>query len=125
MGTFVFFIVCYECSKAESVSLVDTLLYHSTIVSWMNAYKVVPGLVNVFGPLGSNSLYLQLAAGLDVGPWDKQMSSVLFSLFYAAFILYTLADIHNASVKRYRGSLPVALLQSVMLIWFITNNILD
>ncbi|MBQ9538875.1 MAG: hypothetical protein IJU95_06360 [Treponema sp.] len=125
LGTFVFFIVCYECSKAESVSLVDTLLYHSTIVSWMNAYKVVPGLVNVFGPLGSNSLYLQLAAGLDVGPWDKQMSSVLFSLFYAAFILYTLADIHNASVKRYRGSLPVALLQSVMLIWFITNNILD
>ncbi len=77
----VFFIVCYECSKAEGVSLVDTRLYHATIVSWMNAYKVVPGLVNLFGPLGSNSLYLQLAAGLDVGPWDKQMSNILYSLF--------------------------------------------
>ncbi len=120
-----FFFVCYQCSKAEGVSLVDTLLYHATVVSWMNAYKVVPGLVNVFGPLGSNSLYLQLAAGLDVGLWDKQMSSVLFSLFYAAFMLYALTDIRNAAVKKQRNGLSFVLFQSVMVIWFFSNNILD
>ncbi len=126
----VFFIVCYECSKAEGVSLVDTRLYHAMIVSWLNAYKIVPGLANVYGTLGSNSLYLQLAAGLDVGLWDKQMSSVLFSLFYTAFILYTAADIVNAGraaakQEKKRGVLPLALFQTVMLFWFITNNILD
>lgn len=129
----VFFIVCYECSKAEGVSLVDTRLYHATIVSWMNAYKVVPGLVNLFGPLGSNSLYLQLAAGLDVGPWDKQMSNILYSLFYTAFILYTATDIARAIAagtaaakqEKQRGALPLALFQTVMLLWFIINNILD
>ena len=92
----VFFVVSYECSKAEGVSLVDTRLYHAMIVSWLNAYKIVPGLANVYGTLGSNSLYLQLAAGLDVGPWDKQMSNVLFSLFYTVFILYTATDIVHA-----------------------------
>ena len=128
----VFFIVCYECSKAEGVSLVDTRLYHAMIVSWLNAYKIVPGLANVYGTLGSNSLYLQLAAGLDVGLWDKQMSNVLFSLFYTAFILYTASDIVNAVTagttakkKLQRGALPFALFQTVMLFWFITNNILD
>lgn len=129
----VFFIVCYECSKAEGVSLVDTRLYHATIVSWMNAYKVVPGLVNLFGPLGSNSLYLQLAAGLDVGPWDKQMSNILYSLFYTAFILYTAADIVRAIAagtaaakqEKQQDTLPLALFQTVMLLWFVINNILD
>ena len=119
------FKVCYQCSKAEGVSAVDTLLYHASSLSWMNAYKIIPGLANVFPNLASNSLYLHLAAGLDVGPWDKQMSSVLYSLFYFAFMLYAASDILGAATGKGKNALPVALFQSVMIIWFFVNNTLD
>ncbi len=121
----VFFMTSYNCSKAEGVTFVDTRFYHASIVSWMNAYKIIPGLSNLFGNLGFSSLYLQLAAGLDVGAWDKQMSSILFSLFYTSFILYAATDIYNAASKKYKGSLSVALFQCVMVGWFFTHNTLD
>lgn len=120
-----FFLICYECSKAEGVSAVDTLFYHALCLSWMNTYKIVPGIANLFANLAFNSLYLQLAAGLDVGPWDKQMSSVLYSLLYTAFMFYAALDVLNFSARKDRKALPFILSQCVMLVWFLSNNTLD
>lgn len=120
-----FFMICYECSKAEGVSAVDTLFYHALCLSWMNAYKIVPGIANLFANLGFNSLYLQLAAGLDVGPWDKQMSNVLYSLFYTAFMFYAATDVLNWTSRKGRHALPFILSQCVMLVWFFSSNTLD
>lgn len=47
----------------------DTLLYHLQGVRWANAFATVPGLANLFGPLGFNNASLLFDALLEVGPW--------------------------------------------------------
>lgn len=47
----------------------DTLLYHLQGVQWAVAYPAVPGLANLFGPLGFNNASLLYDAMLQVGPW--------------------------------------------------------
>ena len=50
----------------------DTGLYHLQGVLWNKTYPVVPGLANLFGPLGFNNASLLYDAMLDVGPWSGQ-----------------------------------------------------
>ncbi|MFN0178564.1 MAG: LIC_10190 family membrane protein [Gemmatimonadales bacterium] len=47
----------------------DSLLYHLQGVRWATAYATVPGLANLFGPLGFNNASLLYDAMLEVGPW--------------------------------------------------------
>ena len=68
---FFFYLIAYVISGKSKIDAYDDFLYHASIVSWLNAYKAVPGIANLHFRLGMNSLYLQVAAGLDVGVWDK------------------------------------------------------
>ena len=46
----------------------DSQLYHIQGVKWANAYAVVPGLANLYGPLGFNNTSLLYDALLNTGP---------------------------------------------------------
>ena len=50
----------------------DTGLYHMQVVEWARTYPAVPGVANVFGPLGFNNSNLLYVAMLDAGPWKGQ-----------------------------------------------------
>ena len=80
----------YFCSysKVDPIFAHDTLLYHSTIVSWLNYSQIIPGLANVHERLGMNSIYLILAAGIDVGIFDKYSSSILPSIILFSTLHY-------------------------------------
>ncbi len=47
----------------------DTGLYHWQGVLWAKAFPAVPGLANLFGPLGFNNAGFLYDAMLDTGPW--------------------------------------------------------
>lgn len=47
----------------------DSALYHLQAVAWNKSYALVPGLANLYGPLGFNNASLLYGAMLDVGPW--------------------------------------------------------
>jgi hypothetical protein len=50
----------------------DTALYHMQGVLWAGSYPVVPGLANLFGPLGFNNSSFLYNAMLDAGPWQQR-----------------------------------------------------
>ena len=84
----------------NSVFASDTLLYHSTIVSWLNYSKIVPGLANLHCRLGMNSAYLILAAGIDTGIFDKYSSSILPVLFLFLTFRYFFELISNNKLSK-------------------------
>jgi hypothetical protein len=53
-----------------SLTYADTTLYHLQAVAWNESYRLVPGLANLYGPLGFNNSSLLYGALLDVGPWE-------------------------------------------------------
>lgn len=59
----------------------DTGLYHMQVVKWATTYPAVPGVANVFGPLGFNNASLLYTASLDVGPWKDRAWHVSNGLF--------------------------------------------
>ena len=89
-----FTISIYFCSYNEIIA-VDTLLYHSSLVSWLNYSKIVPGLSNLHYRLGMNSAYLILAAGIDSGIFDKYSSSILPTIFLFLTLKYFFELISN------------------------------
>ena len=92
----------YICSynAVDKIFAYDTLLYHSTVVSWLNYSKIVPGLANLHGRLGTNSSYLILAAGIDVGIFDKYSSSILLSIFLFSTFRYFFELIANDKLSK-------------------------
>jgi hypothetical protein len=48
----------------------DSALYHMQAVMWNKTYPLVPGLANLYGPLGFNNTSLVLGAMLDSGAWN-------------------------------------------------------
>jgi hypothetical protein len=48
----------------------DTGFYHAQAVRWLNEYGTVPGLANLHGRLGFNSVWFPWAAFWDHGPLD-------------------------------------------------------
>lgn len=94
-------IVLLEVSSSD-FGAYDTLLYHANIVSWMNSYKAVFGLANLHHRLGMNSLYLAVAAGIDVGVLNKASGVILPSLmFFSAFGCF-LWEMFFCGDKKYR-----------------------
>ena len=92
----------YLCSynKVDDIFASDTLMYHSTIVSWLNYSKIVPGLANLHGRLGTNSSYLILAAGIDVGIFDKYSSSIILAVFLLSTFRYFFELIANDRLSK-------------------------
>jgi len=115
---FVFiFLISLLLSTTEKVDAVDTLLYHATTVSWMNASKVVLGLANLHGRLGMNSLYLQIAAGIDVALFDKYSSYILLGLFYLSFIGFYFFEMIQGITRE-------KIFSCIMLTWlFVTQSL--
>ena len=68
----------------------DSSLYHMQGVQWARRYAVVPGLANLFGPLGFNNASFVYNAMLDAGPWSGRAwhvsNGVLVSMFGAQAI---------------------------------------
>lgn len=88
----ILFLISVFISAVKKVDAYDTLLYHSSVVSWINESKVVPGIANLHGRLGMNSLYLILAAGIDVSVFNKYSSYILLAVFYFSFTMFFLHE---------------------------------
>jgi hypothetical protein len=84
---FITYVVLYSV-KNSSLNSYDTYLYHASLVSWYNSYRVVPGLAALHSRLGMNSLYLFVAAGIDVGIFDKCSAFILPCVFITATFVY-------------------------------------
>lgn len=63
----------------------DSALYHIQGVKWAINYPVVPGLANVFGPMGYNNSSFLYDALLNVGPWSGSAWHVSNGLLVSAF----------------------------------------
>ncbi|MBO7484675.1 MAG: hypothetical protein J6T84_01270 [Spirochaetaceae bacterium] len=114
-----FFILLVYFSSGKSIPLsagYDTLLYHSSLVSWLNYSKIIPGLANLHGRLGMNSFYLILAAGIDVGIFDKYSSVILPFLFYFLSLLYFFENIKNTDSKQ------LHFVSVILIFWLIFCN---
>ena len=106
----------YVCSY-EQIFPGDTMGYHLTVVSWLNAYKIVPGLANLHFRLGMNSAYLILAAGIDVGIFDKLSSSILPAVFSILTIRYFFEFIIDDKLSK-----EIKLLAVVLFAWLVLEN---
>src|SRR6185503_7345620 len=97
----------------------DTALYHMQGVRWAHEYAVVPGLANLFGPLGFNNGSFVYDAMLNVGPWNGaswHVSNGVFACMLGVQLLFT------ASGRR--GSSPHALF-CLLLLPLAVNSALD
>ncbi|MFZ5624466.1 MAG: LIC_10190 family membrane protein [Gemmatimonadota bacterium] len=54
----------------------DTGLYHLQGILWAESLPTVPGLANLFGPLGFNNASFLYDAMLDTGPWENRAQHV-------------------------------------------------
>ncbi len=54
----------------------DGATFHQQAVLWARGHAVVPGLANLYGPLGFNNASFLYAAALDVGPWSARSAHV-------------------------------------------------
>lgn len=82
-------IIALEFASHDFSSAYDSLLYHANSISWMNAYKAIPGLANLHNRLGMNSIYLSIAAGIDVGIFNRASGFILPCLmFFASFSFF-------------------------------------
>jgi hypothetical protein len=63
----------------------DSALYHWQGVRWAREYPAVPGLANLFGPLGFNNAAFLYDAVLDVGPWEGRSYHLATGFFPFAF----------------------------------------
>ncbi|MCR5620907.1 MAG: hypothetical protein K6G18_03550 [Treponema sp.] len=122
---FFFYLIASVISNKGKIDAYDDFLYHASIVSWLNAYKVVPGLANLHFRLGMNSLYLQVAAGLDVGIWDKRSCSITVFLMYFSFLSYCLTGIHAAVRNPTSSNVRFAVCQAVMALWLFFTEVLE
>ncbi len=122
---FVLFMVSYAISNRNEINAYDDFLYHASILSWLNAYRVVPGIANLHFRLGMNSLYLQVAAGLDVGIWDKRSSSITVCLMYFSFLMYCLRGIYAACRRPSAVGTRLAVCQAVLACWLFFTEALE
>jgi hypothetical protein len=72
----------------------DTGMYFVPTVRWLEAYPIVPGLANLFVPLGHNFSYFLYVALLDGGPfggrpWHIANGLLVLALFARAFLAAT------------------------------------
>ncbi len=125
LSLFFLFLVSYSISNKSEINAYDDFLYHASIVSWLNAYKAVPGIANLHFRLGMNSLYLQVAAGLDVAIWDKRSSSITVCLMYFSFLMYCVRGIYTACTEPSDKRIRFAVCQAVFILWLFFTEALE
>lgn len=85
----------------------DTMLYHFQGVRWAQEYPTVPGLANLYGPLGFNNASFLYDAMVDVGPWHGQAyhfaNGVLILPLLWQGLLGLVAARRGAGVDRVQG----------------------
>lgn len=98
--TFLFWMLLVLCALRIAAGLgmvewggaYDSDLYHFGAVRWAKEYPAVPGLANLFSPLGLNSTYLLYAAIVDHGCWYRHAAWIVpgvFVLLFVAQLLWT------------------------------------
>lgn len=65
----------------------DTGLYHLGAITYAEMYSTIPGLANVYFPLGYSSVEFPLAALLSNGPWSGNGFRLLNGLFLVALAI--------------------------------------
>lgn len=60
----------------------DTGFYHAQAVRWLNEHGTVPGLANLHGRLGFNSVWFPWAAFWNLGPLDGRACHVVNAAFW-------------------------------------------
>src|ERR1051326_8274770 len=86
----------------------DTGMYFVPTVRWLEAYPIVPGLANLFVPLGHNFSYFLYVALLDAGPFAGRPWHIVNGLLVLA--LFARATLAAARLlRRTRGPVPVEL----------------
>ena len=92
----------------------DSSLYHIQGVQWASQYPVVPGLANLYGPLGfNNSIFLYFAM-LGTGPWTDRGFHLGNALLLSAFTVQVLAAGARFLSSDARGR-PVSLFMLLLL----------
>ena len=68
---FAFALVAFWVANASLAPMnnSDTAGYHLPAIRWVGTYPVVPGLANLFGPLGFNNVSFLYGALLESPPW--------------------------------------------------------
>ena len=73
----------------------DTAYYHMQGVEWARLYPTVPGMANVFGPLGFNNASFLYDAMLDTGPWRARAWHVANGVLVSALICQVITAFHS------------------------------
>ena len=89
--------IAYLAYKALGpVTNYDTGLYHLGSVKYATDFAAVPGLANLFAPLGYANAQFPLAALLGSGPWDGQG----FRLLNGLILVLAAGDLASRLVRR-------------------------
>lgn len=64
----------------------DTGLYLVPAVHWVESFAIVPGLANLYVPLGHNNTYFLYAAFMDAGPFAGRFFHIVNSLLVLALL---------------------------------------
>lgn len=83
-------------SALGAVTNYDSGLYHLGAVSYSGEFSAIPGLANLYFPLGYGNAEIPLAALLGNGPWDGQG----FRLLNGFVIIVLLLDLFLRSYSR-------------------------
>lgn len=92
----------------------DTSLYHMQGVRWAIEYPVLPGLANLFGPLGFNNSSLLYDAMLSVGPFSGRSWHVANGALLWLFASHSLVSI-GALHRQRAAEAPHAVFTSLLL----------
>jgi hypothetical protein len=99
----------------------DTALYHMQGVKWARQFPAVPGVANVFGPMGFNNASFLYNAMLDVGPWQDRAWHVSNGVLVS--VLGCQVIIAAARFLTFGKRRPVDLF-SLLLLPFVVNQVL-
>jgi hypothetical protein len=65
----------------------DSGLYHLGAISYAAEFSTIPGLANLYAPLGYSSAEFPLAAALGIGPWSSEGFRLLNGLVIAMVVV--------------------------------------
>jgi len=73
----------------------DTGLYLVPAVHWVESFRIVPGLANLYVPLGHNNTYFLYAAFVDAGPFATRFYHLVNSTLLLALLARGLFGVGN------------------------------
>ena len=80
-------VVTLAAAALGPVTNYDTGLYHLGAIAYAFDYSAIPGLANLYQPLGYATAQFPLAAAMGVGPWGEEGFRLLNGLIIAMVIV--------------------------------------